>query len=188
MTLGQSAVPESAIRPLKRTEYERLAELGAFQDEKVELLYGRIVRMSPQGNAHAFGVMQLNELLVTQLTRRARVRIQMPFAASDESLPEPDVAIVPPGDYLDGPPGQAHLVVEVAQSSLAINRGVKARLYALSRVTEYWIVDVAGGAIEVYREAGPAGYRRVTRHTRGEELHVPGFEDVVLRVQDVLPP
>jgi Uma2 family endonuclease len=188
MSLAHDPVPLDRLRPLKRVEYERLAELGAFRDEKVELVYGRIIRMSPIGGPHRYGVSRLNELLVRALEGRARVEIQMSFAASDDSEPEPDVAVVPLGDYLEAPPSVAFLLIEVAQSSLADDRGWKATLYAACGVPEYWIVNLVDDVIEVYREPGAEGYARVTRHGREEELRVPGFEDVVVHVCEVLPP
>jgi Uma2 family endonuclease len=172
---------------LKRAEYEKLAELGAFRDEKVELLYGRIVRMSPQGGPHRYGVERLMERLVVGLRGRARVTAQSSFAASDDSEPEPDLGVVPAGDYLNEPPREAFLLVEVAQSSLADDRR-KAALYAASGVREYWIVNLEDEVIEVYREPGEKGYAQVTHHPRGAELVVPGFADVVVRVADILPP
>lgn len=187
MAVAQEPFPAEAIRALKRSEYERLAEMGAFADEKVELLYGRIVKMSPQGSAHSFGITRLNELLVMQLAGRAVVRVQMPFAASPESMPEPDVAVVPVGNYLDAHPGAAHLVVEVADASLAIDRA-KASLYAQAAVTEYWIVDVRGGSVEVHRRPKGGAYADVQRLVRGQTLAVPGFADVVVPVAAILPP
>jgi Uma2 family endonuclease len=187
MALAHDAVPDEVIRPLKRSEYERLAELGAFADEKVELLYGRIVKTVPQGTPHAYGIERLTELFVPRLVGRARVRIQMPFLAPGESMPEPDVAVVPLGDALAAHPSRAYLVVEVAETSLATDRA-KALLYALAGVVEYWIVDVRGAAIEVRRRPAESGYQGVTRHGRGEVLAVPEFADVTVRVDDVLPP
>ena len=188
MSLAHDIVPAERVRPLKRVEYERLAELGAFRDEKVELVYGRIVRMSPIGGPHRYGVRHLASILITALRGRAGVEIQSSFAASGDSELEPDVAIVPLGDYLDQPPAVAFLIIEVAQSSLADDRGWKADVYAASFVPEYWIVNLIDDVIEVHRQPGPAGYAQITRHGRDEELRVPQFDDVVVRVREVLPP
>src|SRR5262245_46967701 len=84
-----------AIRPLRRAEYDQLVAQGAFKDEKIELLDGMLVPMSPQGVRHAWVIEILNELFVTALGRRARVRVQMPLALSELAEPEPDLAIVP---------------------------------------------------------------------------------------------
>src|SRR5689334_17135087 len=77
-------------RPLRRTEYEHLVEAGAFVDERIELLEGVLVQMSPQGAEHADVVSRLNMLFVRLVGDRAVVRVQSPFAASDDSEPEPD--------------------------------------------------------------------------------------------------
>jgi Uma2 family endonuclease len=181
-------VPPEKIRPLLRAEYDRLVGLGMLRGENVELLYGRLVRMSPQGEPHVFSVTRLNKLLVRALGDRAEVRVQAPFGASDVSEPEPDLAIVPPGDYLKEHPSRAHLLIEVADSSLQDDRRIKGPLYAATGVLEYWIVDLVRGVIEVHRDPRADGYASVTRHGRGEILAVPGFEDILVSVSDVVPP
>jgi Uma2 family endonuclease len=179
---------ESNRALLTRAEYEALVDRGVLEDARVELLYGRIVSMSPIGDAHAYSVSELMKLLVRRLDdAQARVRVQSSFAASNDSEPEPDVAVVAPGNYLDGRPRTAHLIIEVAQSSLAHDRA-KARLYAAAGVTEYWIVNLPKELIEVHLEPHGEGYARVTRHGRGEELHLAAFPHIAIRVDDVLPP
>ena len=83
------AIAHAEPRRLTRKEYDRLAELGFFSGERVELIHGIVVRMSPIGPSRADSIDRLNELLVTALIGRARVRIQQPFVAFDESEPEP---------------------------------------------------------------------------------------------------
>jgi Uma2 family endonuclease len=175
-------VPPEKIRPLRREEYDRLVGLGMLRGENVELLYGRLVKMSPQGEPHVFSVTRLNKLLVRGLGDRADVRVQAPFGASEVSEPEPDLAIVPQH------PSRAHLLIEVADSSLQDDRRVKGPLYAAAGVPEYWIVDLVRGLVEVHRDPRADGYASVTRHPRDATLAVPGFEDVLVRVSDVLPP
>lgn len=180
--------PES-IRPLRRTEYDRLVTLGVFGQERIELLHGMLVTMSPQGSPHAAVTRLLNKLLVPALGERALVQIQAPLAVSDHSEPEPDVAVLAPSadGYAAGHPETAFLVVEVAASSLTIDRQVKAALYAGAGVPEYWIVDVVGGQVEVYTGPEPEGYTRVTRHGRDQTLRLRAFPDVALPVADFLP-
>ncbi len=139
---------------MRRAEYERLVALGAFEDERVELLHGVLVDMSPNKPGHVSPIDRLTMILVPALVGRAIVRVQSPIAAGDESEPEPDLAVVPPGDYRQEHPAHALLVIEVALSSLNKDRHVKAPLYAASGFLEYWIVDVAGQAVEVH--AAPA--------------------------------
>jgi Uma2 family endonuclease len=172
----------SDVRPLRRVEYDRLVELGAFETERVELIEGLIVRMSPHGPKHDGTIDILVEELTRQLGDRARVRVQCAFVAGDQSEPEPDIAVVPKADYRSEHPRRAHLVVEVADSSLERDRGAKAAMYAASGVEDYWVVDVAGKAIEVHRQPTAGGYRSVQRITTGR-VDLLEFADVALPVE-----
>ena len=175
-----------APRPLRRVEYEKLAELGAFDDERVELLDGSIIVTSPQGPAHDFAIQQLTRILVQKLADRADVRIQSSFAAGENSEPQPDVAVVPKGDYRAVHPAEALLVVEVADSSLRKDRTVKARLYAERGVLEYWVVDLRGAVVEVHTEIVNGAYTRVTPYRTGALIRLQAFDDVTLSVADFL--
>lgn len=175
-----------AVRPLRRVEYERLVLLGCFENERVELLYGTVVRMSPHGAPHDAVVQRLTRLLVPALLGRADVRVQSAFAAADSSEPEPDVAVVPPGDYDEAHPSAAWLIIEVAASSLTLDRGIKARLYAESCVPEYWVVNLPDRLIEVHSEPVGGAYTRVTPFRPGEAIRLGRFPDVEVPVASVL--
>jgi len=181
-----SSSTAEVIRPLHRSEYEQLVALGAFQNERVELLEGALVAMSPIGAPHNSAVQSLTELLVLALNRRATVRCQMSFAAQELSEPEPDLAVVPRGSYATEHPTVAHLVIEVAESSLALDRGKKLRLYANCGVPEYWIVNLTERCIEVHTEPSPGAYARCFRYERGQSVRLSGFPDVSIAVADVL--
>jgi Uma2 family endonuclease len=171
---------------LRRVEYDKLVELGVFQDERIELLDGVLVPMSPIGPRHSSAIDFLTLLLVRALGDRARIRVQNPFVASDISEPQPDVLVAPLGDYTADHPGDAHLVIEVAESSLRIDRGRKLRIYAERGVPEYWIVDVVSRRIEVHREP-QAGTFRTVRVYEGEDAIVPlRFPDVSIRVNEII--
>lgn len=172
-------------RPLKRSEYDRLVAMGAFEDERVELLYGTLVAMSPQDPGHTSPIGQLTMLLVPALVGRALVRVQSPFIAADESEPEQDLTIVPLGDYRKGHPDRAHLVIEVALSSTKKDRLVKAPLYASSSVGEYWLVDVAASRIEVYRSASGGRFQQWSDYGLEATIAMEAFPDVAVRVADV---
>jgi len=145
------------------------------------------VRMSPIGPAHSSTVQRLTELLLPRLLGRATVRTQQPFIASDDSEPEPDVAIVPEGRYTERHPDTALLVIEVAESSLDYDRQTKGPLYAASRVDEYWIVDVVGRAVEVYSSPKDGRYTKTRRAVAGESLCPGAFPDVTVDVARLLP-
>ena len=173
-------------RPIRRDEYEKMVELGLFEGERVELLYGVIVRMAPKGPPHDSAIQRLTSLLVPGLVGRAAVRVQSAFAASDGSEPEPDVAIVPQGEYRDRHPSEAFVLIEVADSSLAVDRVTKAKLYAESGVPEYWVVNVRDGIIEVHTDIVRDAYTRVSPYRAGDRLRVSRFTDVEIAVDDVL--
>jgi Uma2 family endonuclease len=177
-----SEIAPQEIRPLRRAEYDRLVALGAFEDDRVELIRGNLVTMAPNYPEHANPIDVLTALLVVGVAGRARVRVQLPIVAVDESEPEPDLAIVPNGNYSHEHPEHAHLVIEVAVSSLKKDRDVKAPLYAASGFDEYWLVNVPAQTVEVFREPSPEGYRRVTTAERGSVLSPLAFADVEVQV------
>ena len=174
------------IRPLRRVEYDQLVALGAFQDERIELLEGALVAMSPIGAPHNGAVQKLNRLLVLALEGRAAVRCQSSFAALEFSEPEPDFAVVPPGDYDLDHPSEAYLIIEVSESSLAMDRGKKLRLYASCAVPEYWVVNLPERCIEVYTGPIAGAYSHVERYERGQSIRWLAFPDVIVAVADVL--
>jgi len=180
------ATSAEVIRPLRRIEYDALVALGAFRNERIELLDGALVPMSPIGPPHSSAVQNLTELLLPALLGRATVRVQNPFAANELSEPEPDIAIVPRADYATAHPNEAHLIIEVSDSSLAGDRDTKLQMYALSGVPEYWIVNLPDRCIEVHTSPiGPA-YAAVSRVEHGQSLHPQRFPDVEINVSDVI--
>ena len=135
---------------LSRAEYERLVELGEFKDRRAELIRGQIVDSSPPGIRHAWVITKLNMLLTPELKGHALVQMQCPLAVSDESQPEPDLAVLELDDYGQKRPTTALLVIEVADSSLAADRRDKAALYAecgILRPTKLPMLEMAVGDI-----------------------------------------
>ena len=176
------------IRPLKRIEYERLAAEGFFEDEKVELLFGMVVPMTPSDPAHSASGRLVRRALERQLAERAEVCSQDPFAASDISEPEPDIMVVPTAEYWTEHPMKAYLIVEIARSSLRKDQGPKAVLYGLAEVHEYWIVNHVDECIEVYRDRHAGTWRSKAVYLRGETVAMLAFPDVTIPVSEILPP
>ncbi len=175
------------LRPLHRREYDRLVQEGVFDNERVELIDGMLLTMSPQGTRHSHVIRTLTRILVPALAGRALVQVQQPLAQGDDSEPEPDISIVSEAPYLDDHPSQAFLVVEVADSSLRADRLLKTRLYARNGVPEYWIVNVAGRVIEVHRQPAGEAYRQVTQHAPGDTIAPEAFPDITITVADLIP-
>lgn len=172
------------FRPLRRVEYDQLVALGTFQGERIELIGGALRRMSPIGPPHTATIDVLNQLLVLALAGRAWVRVQGSFAADELSEPEPDFCILPLGDYHTAHPSEAHLIIEVSDSSLRYDRGEKAKLYAACGVPEYWVVNLVDRIVEVHREPAAGGYRQIATVRKGARLRLLAFPDVEFAVDD----
>jgi Uma2 family endonuclease len=177
----------SVVRGLRRREYEQLVELGAFGDEPVELVRGVLLTMSPQGPPHAWSAADLARILTKQIGDEWRVRSHSGLAVGDDSMPEPDVAIVPVGPY-GHHPSTAVLVVEVALSSLRFDRGAKAALYAEAGIPTYWVVDLVGRLVHVHTGARDGQYQTVVAHPAGAALAIDGLPGVVVATGAIFPP
>lgn len=168
-----SAVPRRAgARPRRfsKREYYRLGELGFFRGQRVELIRGRIMVQSPQSAEHANALDQVADVLHALFGPARWVRRQYPLDLGQTTEPEPDVSVAPGprSQYLHAHPTTALLVVEVSGSTLDYDRGPKASLYAAGGIADYWIVNLAAGQVEVYRDpvadAGETfGHRYATR-------------------------
>lgn len=172
-------------------EYTRMAEVNLLgEDSRVELVWGEVVEMSPIYIAHTSTVKRLIRLLTKTLGERILLGVQDPVQLSDDSLPQPDIAVLRPQDdfYSEQQPGPHDilLLIEVADSSLRYDRRVKSKLYGAAGIADYWIINLPERQIEVYREIRPNGYRTVTYYAPGETLSPLAFPDVVLNVDDIL--
>ena len=158
---------EMKTRRWKRVEYDRLIESGFFRPgDPVELLGGQLIVAEPQGSRHFASVRAAEEALRSAFGRGWEVRGHGPLALDDESEPEPDLAVVPGSshDYQAAHPTRPVLVVEVSETSLAMDREHKGSLYARAGLPDYWIVNLPERALEVYRDpepdrAAPFGWR-----------------------------
>ncbi len=162
--------------------YYKMAEAGILtQNDHVELIGGEIFDMTPIGSAHAGKTNRLNRLFARAAADGlVLVRVQGPLRLDAYNEPEPDVMLLKPrgDDYQDRHPGAADvlLLVEVSETSLAHDRGMKLPLYARFGVAEVWIVDLIGAAVEVYREPAGEAYALKERLTSGSlaPVLVPG--------------
>lgn len=152
-------------------DYHRMMEVGILTaHDRVELINGEIIEMSPIGSPHAACVDFLAEELIIALQRKARVRVQNPIALLDYSEPEPDIVVVKPGRYQSRHPRAEEilLIIEVADTSLVYDRDIKGPLYAQAGIAEYWLVNLIDRQVEVYRR--PEGGKYTQRFVlRGED-------------------
>jgi len=172
--------------------YFDLVEQGVLRPEdRVELLEGVIVGMSPQNPGHASAVRRVSKALREAVAARAVVSAQLPIVVGAYSVPEPDVAIVPgrESDYDAQHPTTALLVVEIADSSLAQDRLTKTAIYAEAGVPEYWIVNLRERRVEVFRNPAPTErlYRDQKVAACGEDLELDAFPDSRVSVTELFP-
>ncbi len=165
-----------------------------FIGERLELLDGLLVVGEPQGSGHAARVMHIGQVLAAAFGGGWHARLQAPLALDDDSEPEPDLAIVRGAalDYASAHPSTAALIVEVAESSLRLDRRFKAELYARARLPEYWIVNLVDGTLEVHREphadVGANAFYRVVEILRPPATVTPlAAPTVTIPVADLLP-
>lgn len=173
-------------------QYLRLVEDGLLtEDDRVELLEGVVVAMTPTNAPHDDAVTQLQYALMRALETRALVRVQCTLRLGGRSVPEPDLAVVRgrPGDYRRAHPTAALLVVEVSDATLRMDRLSKARIYAAAGIPEYWILNLRENVLEVH--TGPdresARYRSIRVCSGDEHVILVAFPDVVLPVAELLP-
>ena len=174
------------IRKLSRREYDKLVDLGVFEDERVELLRGMLVTMSPQGAPHATITAWLAQRFIRMLDDSFDVRTHSPFAATEDSEPEPDVSVSRRAVGFSHP-DSALLLVEVSETSLRKDRLLKAPIYGESHVPEYWIVDISGTALEVHVHTRPTadGYRQIETLRDGDVLRPTKLDGVAINVADI---
>jgi Uma2 family endonuclease len=174
-------VEDRDVRPLTADEVLRMVDAGILaDDEPVELLHGVLTAVSSKTPAHEVVKLRLGEWLAPVLTDpRYMVRIEAPVVVPDRtSLPEPDLAVVPRGDYTARHPATALLVIEVAVSSLRIDVQLKPGLYAAAGVPDYWVVDVAAGCVRTFTDPRAGTY--ATRGTaRPGDALAPRAVDIV---------
>jgi Uma2 family endonuclease len=171
---------------LRVADYEALAETGIFDGEKVELLDGVVVPMSPQTVSHSMLVAALNEALVRGIPPTHQVRPALPMALSEYSMPEPDFAIVRRAPFRSPHPAMGDLLVEVSASSLAIDRGLKAVLYAKAGARDYWVVDAKRLAIIVHRDPTPDGFASITHFESNQSVRPLAFPELAICLDRVV--
>lgn len=172
-------------------QYHQMIESGILSDrDRVELLQGEIIEMSPIGRQHAACVDRLNELLVRELVGRAIVRVQNPIQLSTRSEPQPDFAILQRRSdfYANGhpQPNEVFALIEVSDSTIEFDRTVKVPIYAKDSIAEVWIVDLNAEAVQIYRDPSAAGYQQLQTFRRGQSISFQAFTDIQFTVDQLL--
>jgi len=172
--------------------FHGMAAAGILRpDERVELIEGELVRMSPIGNRHVATVLALTRALVPRVMDVAEVSVQNPIRLGRYSEPEPDLALLrrrPNDDWTAALPQAADvmLIIEVADTTLRFDREVKAPLYAQHGIPELWIVDLEGRVILVHRDPVDGRYASVDEILADGVLSPRALPELMLKATDVL--
>ena len=154
---------EVAKRAISVDEYYKMAQVGILKpSDKVELIYGEIIEMSPVGSEHASIVNRLARILNERLSEVATLGVQNPVHLDNNSEPEPDIAVLKyrADDYVSSHPQPKDilLIIEVSDTTYQYDKEVKSQLYAKSHIPEYWIIDIERSRIEVYSDSDGLEY------------------------------
>jgi Uma2 family endonuclease len=180
-----------AVHRFTVDDLERMVRAGILQeDERVELLDGQIVEMTPIGRRHAACVTRLTHLFAPLASGGATVRIQSSLIVGEDQGPQPDVALVRyrADGYETGHPRAPDtlLVIEVADTSLESDRERKIPLYALAGIREAWLANLPADVLEIYREPRAGTYADVRTARRGDTATPLAFPNLTLRVDEIL--
>ena len=172
-------------------DFYRMLEAGILtEDDRVELIDGEIIEMSPIGSRHAACVTRVATLFIRLLGDAAVVNVQNPLRLSNKTEPLPDVVVLRPRAdfYAQTHPGpdDVLLVVEVADTTLTYDRRVKLPLYARAGTPEVWIVNLPKGVVETYARPDGKTYSEIRKAERGQELVPLQLPALKIGVGDIL--
>jgi Uma2 family endonuclease len=172
-------------------EYYRMGRAGILKpDDRVELIEGDIIRMSPIGSSHAACVSRLDRLLQKANAPKATIWVQNPVRLNDFSEPVPDIAVLKPRNDFYGKrhptPVDVLLVIEVADTTILSDRNLKGVLYAQAGIREFWLVNVRRKIIEVYFDPVDGRYRKSLEFRRREVVVSPSISALRLKVSDIV--
>lgn len=169
-------------------DYHQMVETGLLEDRHVELLGGEIVEMSPEGAPHSSYCGETVKYLRRLLGELAEVREAHPITLPNNSEPEPDVAIVKVRStlYRDRHPQPEDIfwLIEISNSTLAVDLGIKQKIYAAAGIQEYWVMDLQKSVLVVFRDLTIAGYQSETIFTTGT-ISPLAFSDVSIDLQQL---
>jgi Uma2 family endonuclease len=174
-------------------DISRMIEAGVIrEDEKFELIEGEIVMMASKGIAHERIKSALMMAVVRAVPDDLRVGVETTLRLTDTVMLEPDIAVFPKelfqkssAGFAQLDPGEAHLVIEVAASSLAYDKGLKARLYARQRVREFWVIDANARTTWVHISPSGDGWSSVVEYGPQDALTTPTLPGFSIRLGEI---
>ncbi len=189
--LDDGSLVVAARRPFTVDEFHLMAEAGILhEDDRLELIEGDIVDMSPVGIRHMATVKRLNDILTHRLRNKATISVQDPIRLDDESEPQPDIAVLKyRRDYYARQMPTAVdvlLLIEVADSTMPFDRNVKRALYARAGILEYWIINLNENQVELYRRPENGDYTEQLIARDQEMVTAVSFPDIAFPASDLI--
>ncbi len=170
-----SALIEQYRHRLSVTDFFKMVDSGILAEtEHIELIHGTLVNMAPVGSKHAHVVNQLTRFFTLADSEGYLVSTQNPIRLDDLSAPQPDIALLKPGNFLEQLPSAEDvlLIIEVAYSSINYDRDVKLTLYAERSILGVWLWDLTAGELTVYRTPIRGQYREILKPISGEIIRL----------------
>ncbi|MBC7795385.1 MAG: Uma2 family endonuclease [Pyrinomonadaceae bacterium] len=172
-------------------DYDRMIEHGILtENDRVELMNGRIVNQMPKGTRHTSITSRLNRFFVRLFGESAIVRVQDPMILDDLSEPEPDLVVAKPNDseYLTHhpKPEDVLLIVEISDSTLLYDREEKGAKYAEANIAHYVLIDLQNSTIEDYRNPSANGYETKQTLRVGQSFNLVAFPEITVNVDEIL--
>lgn len=174
-------------RMITASEYHQMGEVGIIRpEERVELINGEIITMSPKGTKHAKVVRQLTRWFYhNNFDELFEIIVQDPIVLSDHSEPEPDLAITNKVEGFEHPKAEnVMLVIEVSDTSLLYDTTTKLELYAAEAIPEYWVVDIENVRVFVFSEPAEGTYKKSSTYLGNDTFQ---YQELVLGVSDIIP-
>ncbi|PYS00123.1 MAG: Uma2 family endonuclease [Acidobacteria bacterium] len=172
-------------------EYHQMAEAGILrEDDRVELIDGEIIQMSPIGHRHMVCVNRANTLFIQAFGNGAVVSPQNPVRLTDWTEPQPDLVVFKPrADFYakkEPVPEDVLFMVEIAETTLSYDRKIKLPRYAAAGIPEFWIGDLKNDILHVYRNPGRETYNIALILHPSESISPLAFPDVTFQVGELL--
>jgi len=170
--------------------YHKMSELGLFPEgDRLELIKGEIIEMSPVGWKHASCVKRLNHLFMKKMGDQVIVGVQDPIQLDNNSEPQPDLVLLKPRSDFYGnehpQPKDILLLIEVSDSSLEYDRTVKIPLYAENKISEVWLVDLNESCLEIYRKPYQNYYQNIQKLSVINSIILSNFPEFEIKISDL---
>ena len=172
-------------------DYYRMDTLGiSSEGVRTELVKGEIIEMNPMRARHAAAVNRVGDRMVSLLEDKTLLRAQLPLRLNACNEPQPGLALVKARrdfyEFRHPGPADVFLVIEISDTSLDYDRDVKVGVYAAARIPEFWVLNLVGSALLVFRSPSRGDYRTLLRYQRGEHLSMFAFPDIEIAMADLL--